>query len=80
MTLSILGFYLVNLLCCSRLPSLRFQKAIRDGKPLGNYWIHIEIVIYSFVITTLFRTQNTAVPHMYITYFPSVMHWFIKSV
>lgn len=55
MTLIILGFYLVNPLCCSRLPSLRFQKAIRDGKPLGN-WTCIEIVISSFVTITLFRT------------------------
>lgn len=56
MTLSILGFYLVNPLCCSLLLSLRFPKAIRDGKPLGN-WTHIEIIIiYSFVIITLFRT------------------------
>lgn len=56
MTLSILGFYLVNPLCCSLLPSLRFQKAIRDGKPLGN-WIDIEIiVIYSFIIITPFKT------------------------
>lgn len=54
MTLSILGFYLVNPLCCSLF--LRFQKAIRHGKPLGN-WIHNEIiVIYSFVIITLFKT------------------------
>lgn len=69
MTLSILGFYLVNPLCCSLLPSLSFQKAIRNGKPLGN-WIHIEIiVIYSFVAITLFKTKNTAVPHMYTTSF-----------
>lgn len=56
MTLGILGFYLINPLCCYLLPSLRFQKAIRDGKPLGN-WIRIEIiVIYISVIITLFKT------------------------
>lgn len=57
MTLNILGFYLVNLLPYPFLPSLRFQKAIRDGKPLGN-WIQMEIVIviYIFLIITLFKT------------------------
>lgn len=57
MTLNILGFYLVNLLPYPILPSLRFQKAIRDGKPLGN-WIQIEvvIVIHIFLIITLFKT------------------------
>lgn len=57
MTLNILGFYLVNLLPYPFLPSLRFQKAIRDGKPLGN-WIQMEIVIviYIFLVITLFKT------------------------
>lgn len=57
MTLNILGFYLVNLLPYPFLPSLKLQKAIRDGKPLGN-WIQMEIVIVIciFLIITLFKT------------------------